>query len=132
MINTSELTDNGLQTSSNTSEKGITPDIDSLKIKLSRASRLVDDIVLKKYLCSLTNYEVVPMPPEMKDIGKIRLFRITEMVYQKNEYSTYKFSSVFSALQGLDCTVYIIADSNGKKTRYEIIHLCKAKKDCGN
>lgn len=118
MINTSELTDNGLQTSSNTSEKGITPDLGSLKNKLSQASRLVDDIVLKKYLCSLTNYEVVPMPPEMKDIGKIRLFRITEMVYQKNEYSTYKFSSVFSALQGLDCTVYIIADSNGKKTDF--------------
>ncbi len=40
------------------------------------------------------------------------------MVYQKDEYSTYKFASVFNAVQNLNCGVFIIADSNGQKTDF--------------
>ncbi|MBQ1659616.1 MAG: ATP-binding protein [Clostridia bacterium] len=111
------MTDNIISTDAG-SPSTITPDIDSLKNKLSQASLLVDDIVRKNYLRSLSELEIVPLPPEMKNISKIRLFRVTEMVYQKKEYSTYKFSSVFSAVQNLNCGVFIIADSNGEKTDF--------------
>lgn len=40
------------------------------------------------------------------------------MVYQKDEYSTYKFASVFNSVQNLNCGVFIIADSNGEKTDF--------------
>lgn len=40
------------------------------------------------------------------------------MVYQNDEYSTYKFETVFNAVQNLNCGVFIIADSNGKKTDF--------------
>lgn len=94
------------------------PAFAELQANLNEAAALVDDIVLKKYLYKLTELEVVPIDEKLKNISAIRFFRITEMVYQNNEYSTYKFASVFNAVQGLNCGVYIIADSDGKKTDF--------------
>ena len=78
--------------------KSNVPSYESLKIGLSEASKLVDDIVLKKYLYKLTDLEVIPLDDSLKKISDIRLFKITEMVYQNNEYSTYKFASLFNAV----------------------------------
>lgn len=94
------------------------PSLATLETQLAESSKLVDDIILKKYLHKLTDLEVVPLPNDLKQISDIRLFRITEMVYQKDEYSTYKFASVFNAVQNLNCGVFIIADSNGQKTDF--------------
>lgn len=94
------------------------PSLANLKAQLVESSKLVDDIILKKYLHRLADLEIVPLPDELKQISDIRLFKITEMVYQKDEYSTYKFASVFSAVQNLNCGVFIIADSNGQKTDF--------------
>lgn len=94
------------------------PELADLKAKLNEASRLVEDIVLKKYLCSLADLEVLPLGDDAKRISDIRLFKITEMVYQKDEYSTYKFASVFSSVQNLNCGVFIVLDSDGEKTDF--------------
>ena len=94
------------------------PSLETLEKQLAESSKLVEDIVLKKYLQRLDGLEVVPLPKELKQISDIRLFKITEMVYQKDEYSTYKFASVFSAVQNLNCGVFIIADSDGRKTDF--------------
>ena len=95
-----------------------TPDYASMEIGFSEASQLVDDIVLKKYLHKLSEFEVVPLDDSLKQISDIRIFKITEMVYQNNEYSTYKFASVFNAVQNLNCGIFIIADSDGQKTDF--------------
>lgn len=94
------------------------PSYDSLEENLKEASKLVDDIVLKKYLHRLTDLDIIPLDDSLKKISDIRLFKITEMVYQNKEYSTYKFASVFNAVQNLNCGVFIIVDSNGKKTDF--------------
>jgi hypothetical protein len=98
--------------------KSNVPDYEALQNQLAEASLLVDDIVLKNYLTKLTELEIVPLDDSLKNIGNIRLFKINEMVYQKDEYSTYKFASVFNSVQNLDCGVFIIADSNGKETNF--------------
>jgi hypothetical protein len=98
--------------------KSNVPDRELLKKQYAKASLLVDDIVLKNYLSKLTELEVVPLDESYKNIGDIRLFRITEMVYQNDEYSTYKFASVFNSVQNLNCGVFIVADSDGKKTDF--------------
>jgi hypothetical protein len=95
-----------------------TPSYDALKGQLAEASVLVDDIVLKNYLSKLTDFEVVPLDDSLKQISDIRLFKITEMVYQNDEYSTYKLASVFNSVQNLNCGVFIVADSNGQKTDF--------------
>ncbi|WP_195927227.1 ATP-binding protein [Turicibacter sanguinis] len=90
----------------------------SLESNVVEASKLVDDIILKKYLHKLTDLEIIPLDDSSKQISNIRLFKITKMVYQNNEYSTYKFSSVFNAVQNLNCGIFIIAHSNGRKTDF--------------
>lgn len=93
-------------------------DYADLQVGLAEASLLVDDIVLKNYLNDLSNMEIIPLDDSLKRISDIRLFKITEMVYQKNEYSTFKFASVFNSLQNLNCGVFIVANSDGKKTDF--------------
>lgn len=94
------------------------PSMATLEAQLAESSKLVDDIVLKKYLHKLTGLEIIPLTDDLKQISDIRLFKITEMVYQKDEYSTYKFASVFNSVQNLNCGVFIIVDSNGEKTDF--------------
>ncbi len=94
------------------------PSMAVLETQLAESSRLVDDIILKKYLHKLTDLEIIPLNDDHKQISDIRLFKITEMVYQKDEYSTYKFASVFNSVQNLNCSVFIVADSNGEKTDF--------------
>lgn len=84
----------------------------------SETSLLVEDIVLKKYITKLTNFKLLPLSNNMKQISDIRLFKINEMVYQKDEYSTYKFASVFNSVQNLNCGVFIVVDSDGQKTDF--------------
>ena len=99
-------------------EKSKTPTMADLQAQLAESSKLVDDIILKKYLHRLTDLEIIPLSDDLKQISDIRLFKITEMVYQKDEYSTYKFASVFNSVQNLNCGVFIVADSNGEKTDF--------------
>ncbi len=113
IINSQEI----VSTSINQFES-IVPSYDSVQNGLAEASKLVDDIVLKKYLYRLTDLDLVPLDESLKKISDIRLFKITEMVYQKNEYSTYKFASVFNAVQNLNCGVFIMVDSDGEKTDF--------------
>jgi len=94
------------------------PNYNALQSQLAEANLLIDDIVLKNYLSKLTELVIIPLDDELKNIGDIRLFKINEMVYQKDEYSTYKFASVFNSVQNLDCSVFIIADSDGQKTDF--------------
>ncbi|MSR92014.1 ATP-binding protein [Inconstantimicrobium porci] len=98
--------------------KSIVPEYEKLQAGLVEANKLVDDIILKKYLHNLTDLEIIPLDDSLKKISDIRLFRITEMVYQNNEYSTYKFASVFNSVQNLNCGVFIVVDSNGQKTDF--------------
>ena len=98
--------------------KSNVPTFETLEKQLAESSKLVDDIILKKYLHNLTELEIVPLSENLQKISDIRLFKITEMVYQKDEYSTYKFASVFNAVQNLNCSIFIIADSNGQKTDF--------------
>ena len=98
-------------------KNNVTP-LETLKKNLEVSSKLVEDIILKKYLYKLNDLEIIPLDSDLKRISEIRLFKITEMVYQKDEYSTYKFASVFSAVQNLNCGVFILVDSDGEKTDF--------------
>lgn len=94
------------------------PSFNSLEKEFTESNKLIDDIVLKKYLYKLSDLEIIPLPDEFKKTSNFRLFRISEMVYQKDEYSLYKFASVFNTVQSLNCGIFIIADSDGHKTDF--------------
>ncbi len=94
------------------------PDHAELMRQAETAGRLVEDIVLKNYLTKLAGMEVMPLDADLQGIGNIRMFRITEMVYQANEHSGHKFASVFNALQNLNCGLFVLAHSNGEETDF--------------
>ena len=85
---------------------------------------IIEDGLRKKYLARLSDMAVVPakgLPTLQEDlIDNIRLFRITEMVYQKGELATDKFATVFNTMSTYNSSVFIVMDSDGDKTDFYI------------
>lgn len=103
------------------SETSLTvPQIQELQNGFSAAFQLVDDVVLKNYITMLPNMPVIPLEEKQltNSIGKIRLFKITEMVYEKDESATYKFASVFNAVAATNSAIVTIIDSDGTTTDF--------------
>lgn len=99
----------------------LVPEYEKLNERFQNALQVVDDIVLKNYISRLHDFQIVPLDEQAKERNlseNVRLFRITEMVYEKDENSLYKFASVFNALSTANCAVFIIVDSNGEKTDF--------------
>lgn len=97
------------------------PKYNSIGTKFKDALQVVDDIVLKNYITQLKDLEIIPLSREQVETNipeNVRFFKINEMVYEKDEYSTHKFASVFNALATTNCAVFIIIDSNGEKTDF--------------
>ncbi len=99
------------------------PQYEQLNQQFRAALQVVDDVVLKNYVQRLHDFSIVPLGLDEKtksdDLSNnVRLFKITEMVYEKDEFATYKFASVFNALSTTDCAVFIILDSDGEKTDF--------------
>lgn len=101
-------------------ENVIMPKQTELIQNFNNSLELVDDIVLKKYLPKLQELDIIPFDEKnlSANIKNVRMFKITEMVYEKDEYSIYKFASVFNSLATADCAVFVMIDSNGEKTDF--------------
>ena len=97
------------------------PDYTNIADGYQSALKVVDDVILKNYISELSKMEIVPLSRNMIRSNirdNVRFFKITEMVYEKNELATYKFASVFNALSITDSAVFIIIDSDGVKTDF--------------
>jgi len=105
---------------SSTSHKVEIPQMKSLQNNFSAAFKLVDDVVLKNYITKLPDLPVVPLDDSQltNSLGKIRLFKITEMVYEQDESATYKFASVFNAVAATNSAIVTVINSDGAKTDF--------------
>lgn len=95
------------------------PTYNDLNLNLLEAYKLTDDILLKNYISNLTDFEILSLEQEILENNiseNVRLFKINEMVYQKDEYAVHKFTSIFNAVQNMGCTVFIMINSDGEKT----------------
>ena len=94
----------------------------SADITIENRLEIIDEGVRKKYLARLSEMPIAPLvdlPPLEEDIIKnVRMYRITEMVYQKGESVTDKFTTVFNTLSTYNASVFILVDSDGKETRF--------------
>ena len=94
---------------------------ESIKDGYQAALKVVDDVILKNYISELTKMEVVPLDSSVlaSNMDKnVCFFKITEMVYEKDEFAPYKFASVFNILSMAESTIFIIIDSDGTKTDF--------------
>lgn len=98
----------------------VIPQVKILENGFLSALQLVDDVVLKNYITRLAEFSVIPIDKNLisNNLGRIRLFKITEMVYEKDESATYKFASVFNAVATTNSTIFTIIDSDGVKTDF--------------
>jgi hypothetical protein len=105
---------------SSTSYEVEIPQMKSLQNNFSAAFKLVDDVVLKNYITKLPDLPVVPLDDSRltNSLGKIRLFKITEMVYEQDESATYKFASVFNAVAATNSAIVTVINSDGAKTDF--------------
>ncbi len=97
------------------------PEYGNILAEYNNALTIVDDIVLKKYVGNLNKLEIVPLEDSLIENNiqdNIRIFKINEMVYEKDEFSTYKFASVFNTIANLNCSVFLILNSDEKKTNF--------------
>lgn len=81
---------------------------------------LVDDIFLKNYLNTLNKMQVIPLNDSdiKNNVENIRLLKVTEMVYNANESSIHKFSSIFNSVATTNSSMITIITSDGKKTEF--------------
>lgn len=83
---------------------------------------IIDEYVRKKYLTRLSDMQIMPLrevPPLEEDlIDNVRMYRITEMVYQKDESVMDKFTTVFNTLATYNASVFFLIDSDGKQANY--------------
>ncbi len=72
---------------------------------LSTRLSVIDDGIRKKYLARLSEMQIAPikdLPPLENDlISNVRLYHVTEMVYQKGESVTDKFTTVLEEAHNL-------------------------------
>lgn len=94
------------------------------KITIENRLDIIDEGIRKKYLARLSEMPIAPLGdiPDLEDdmISNVRLYRITEMVYQKGEPVTDKFTTVFNTLATYNASVFILIDSDGKETHFYI------------
>ncbi len=84
---------------------------------LIQSFQLASEFVEKNYLAELTAHEVVPTPPHVESVTvrqHIRLFKITKIVYDRNEDISEKLISVFNTVGNLNYSLIFILDSKAE------------------
>ena len=94
------------------------------EITLENRLDIIGEGLRKKYLSRLTEMQIAPvgelLPLEEDLIDNVRMYHITEMVYGKGESVTDKFTTVFNTLSTYNATVFIVMDSDGRKSSFFI------------
>lgn len=92
------------------------------QIAIEDRLEIIDEYVRRKYLTRLSDMQIMPLgeitPLEEDIIDNVRLYRITEMVYQKDESVMDKFTTVFNTLATYNVSVFLLIDSDGEQAKY--------------
>ena len=101
-----------------------TGEVITQEMTMENRLEIIEDGIRKKYLARLSEMQIVPaanlLPLEEDLIQNIRLYHVTEMVYEKGEPVTDKFTTVFNTLSTYNAMAFIIMDSDGKKTDFYV------------
>jgi hypothetical protein len=92
--------------------------------KVSLNLDILDEKIRRRDLARLTEMTVVPFVemglPDLEEdvLSNIRVYKISEMVYQQGESVTDKFTTVFNTLQTYQSSVFVLINSDGEKTTF--------------
>ena len=90
-----------------------------LQSNLGNCLQIIDDEVMKGYITRLDNLDIIaPSDEAFSRLKDIHFFRITELVYDKNEFSVHKFATMFHTLSNKPCTLVLMLQSDGRNTHF--------------
>lgn len=90
-----------------------------LQNNLGNCLSIIDDEVMKGYVTKLDQLPIIIQDDKVyENLSDIHFFKISELVYQEDEFSVDKLSMVFHALSNKPCTLVLMLRSNGEKTEF--------------
>ena len=90
-----------------------------LQSNLGHCLSIIDDEVMKGYVTKLDQLPIIQLDDETKsNLHDIHFFKISELVYQEDEFSVAKLAMVFHALSNKPCTLVLMLKSNGEQTDF--------------
>lgn len=90
-----------------------------LQNNLGNCLSIIDDEVMKGYVTRLDQLPIIIQDDEVYgNLNDIHFFKISELVYQEDEFSVDKLSMVFHTLSNKPCTLVLMLRSNGEKTEF--------------
>lgn len=91
----------------------------TLQNNLENCLSIVDNEVMKNYVPALQNCPVVPLDDvTLSELEQIQFFRISELVYQEEEFSVHKLATIFNALSNKPCTLVLMIQSDGQTNNF--------------
>lgn len=94
--------------------------IQTLENNVSECLKILDDTVMHSYVTKLSE---LPIAVPYFDEEKMRkepyqFFHITKLVYEQDEFSVSKLSTIFQALSGKNCTLVLLIQNVDHKTSF--------------
>lgn len=91
----------------------------TLQNNLQSCLSIIDNEVMKNYIPDLQDCPVVPLDDEtIAHLEQIQFFRISELVYQEDEFSVHKLATIFNALSSKPCTLVLMIRSDGETNNF--------------
>lgn len=88
--------------------------LQTLQKNLGNCLNIIEDEVMKGYVAQLSSLPIVrPEEDLLSHLQAIQFFKITELVYQEDEFSVDNLSMVFHALSNKPCTLVMMLKSDG-------------------
>ena len=107
-------------------------ELETLQKKSLNALGLVDDVVMKNYVTTLSRLRVAENENKL-DTSDVVLFKINKMVYEKDEFATEKFVSVVSSMTFTSSSIFLVIDGKGEKTDFYLGIKCEdAERNAGS
>lgn len=90
-----------------------------LQNNLGNCLSIIDDEVMKGYVTRLDQLPIIIQDDDVyENLNDIHFFKISELVYQEDEFSVDKLSMIFHALSNKPCTLVLMLRSDGEKTEF--------------
>ena len=88
--------------------------LETLQRNLGNCLEIIEDEVMKGYITKLSNLRIAELDQDIiKSLQEIYFFRVTQLVYQEDEFSVHKLSTVFHTLSNKPCTLVMMVKSDG-------------------
>ncbi|MCI9077965.1 MAG: DUF87 domain-containing protein [Lachnospiraceae bacterium] len=90
-----------------------------LQQNLGNCLKIIDDEVMKGYINNLSNLSIVePDSGIIASLKDIMFFKIKGIVYQEDEFSVHKLSTMFHSLSNKPCTLVLMIRSDGNSNDF--------------